>query len=101
MTVVMKLVPYFDKIEFIGMVANDETPDWQYLESFDLEAYNGRGSVKLTRDVKHAMRFPDHGVAMETWRQQSQTVPVRPDGKPNRPLTAYHATFEGIDDEHK
>lgn len=69
-------------------------PGWKYLESFDLEANNGWGDVKLTTDPAKAMRFDSLEVAMTTWRLESKTRPLRPDGRPNRPLTAYHATFE-------
>jgi hypothetical protein len=62
----------------------------QYLETVDFEAYHGRGFVRWTADPEKAMRFPSAGAAMQFWKTQSKTVPIRPDGKPNRPLTAYH-----------
>ena len=40
------------------------------------------------------MRFVSIAEAMEYWRTVSTTVPFRPDGKPNRPLTAYTVEIE-------
>lgn len=37
-----------------------------------------------------AFRFKSKSVALEVWRAQSQTHPLRDDGKPNRPMTAVH-----------
>lgn len=39
--------------------------------------------------IEEAKTFPSVAEALEYWQQISPTVPVRPDGKPNRPLTAY------------
>jgi hypothetical protein len=61
----------------------------QYLQSMDFEAHGGRGHMTTTRDVRKAMLFLTAGDAMAYWQTQSKTVPLRDDGKPNRPLTAY------------
>lgn len=65
-----------------------------YLEHYDPEAHEGRGSAKWTADIDHALLFPTMEAAMEFWRKQSRTRPLRPDGKPNRPLTAFNVTVE-------
>lgn len=71
-----------------------EKTDLLYLKAFDPEAQGGRGRVELTNKIKEAMVFPSVGAAFELWRTQSKTHPWREtDGKANRPLTAYHATF--------
>jgi hypothetical protein len=49
----------------------------------------GRGNTLITPDPQRAKRFETNAQAFEFWRQQSKAVPLRPDGKPNRPLTAY------------
>ena len=50
------------------------------------------GMVLITSpDYKKAKVFPDAIAVLECWRQSHGT---RPDGKPNRPLTAY--TIESI-----
>jgi len=97
MPTVMKIVPYFDKIQFIAETAQGNEPEWKYLKRYDLEAYQGRGRVVCTSKIEEALRFKDLKEAMDTWRARSKTVPFRPDGKPNRPLTAYHATFEEVE----
>jgi hypothetical protein len=59
-----------------------------YLKDYDLEANGGRGKVTLTYERSEAMRFRDGG-ALEAWNTPSQTVPLRLDGRPNKPLSAY------------
>jgi len=86
--ILMKLLPC------IPINAADDR--WLYLKSFDVDAHNGIGSVILTDNKADALRFAHVGDAMEAWKRQSRVVPFRPDGKPNRPLTAYNATFEKI-----
>lgn len=55
---------------------------------------DGRGSVDLTRDPNEAKRFTSIADAAEYYQRVSETVPVRPDGRPNRPLTAYTVEIE-------
>lgn len=62
-----------------------------WLETYDPEAYDGRGSVTATTDPARAKRFETIDAALEEWRRQSVVRPRRPDGKPNRPLTAFTA----------
>lgn len=61
----------------------------QYLVAFDPEAHRGLGVATWTPNVSEARKFPTFQEAMECWRQQSKVRPLRDDGKPNRPLTAY------------
>jgi hypothetical protein len=60
----------------------------QYLVSFDFDAMRGTGYGIFTDKPEHAMRFKTLRDAMEFWRTQSTIKPLRPDGMPNRPLTA-------------
>ena len=62
-----------------------------YVESGDHDAYNGQGYFTFTPNVNDAKRFPSIGAALDYWRKQSTARPLRPDGKPNRPLSAIHA----------
>lgn len=68
----------------------------QWIENYDVDARGGRGEVNLTTDRAKAMTFPDPGAAMSAWRTQSTVTPLRPDGKPNRPLTAYTVEIEPL-----
>lgn len=59
-----------------------------------LAAYNpagrdGWGSWSWTTDPAEAMRFDTALDALDCWRHVSPTRPLRPDDRPNRPLTAF------------
>jgi hypothetical protein len=83
-------------IRIIGLADGRPLPlDGHYLRSADVNAHGGRGSVDAVQDPAEARRFPDVVDAMEYWRRQSEVRPLRPDGLPNRPLTAY--TVEVVD----
>ena len=61
----------------------------QWLKAFNHEAHDGRGTVEMTPDPAQAMTFDNAMAVLECWRSVSETRPFRPDGKPNRPLTAF------------
>jgi hypothetical protein len=69
-------------------------PSGQYLREFDLEFAGGIGSATWTPDISEAHAFPTFEAAFNTWRATSATCPLRDDGRPNKPLTAYSVTFE-------
>lgn len=73
--------------------AGDPSLPGQWLKAYDLEANGGRGQAVWTRDMRDAMTFPSFIEAFEAWRSESVTVPLRPDGKSNRPLTCYGVRF--------
>ena len=54
--------------------------------------YRDDGFVKTTFDKALARKFPDHISAWEFWMQANGR---RPDGKPNRPMTAYTVEISG------
>jgi hypothetical protein len=68
----------------------------QWVKSFDHEAYDGRGFGTFTKHIEDAMPFADFGAAMDFWRRQSAVRPVRPDGKPNRPMTGLTIVVETL-----
>lgn len=43
-----------------------------------------------TPDIDQAYRFKDSTAALRVYREIKKSDPLRPDGKPNRPLTAFH-----------
>lgn len=61
-----------------------------YVETFDVDAYGGRGELDTTAHACLAMRFASRAEAIRFWQRQSRVCPVRADGMPNRPLTAFH-----------
>ena len=67
--------------------------DGTYVKSFDPDARDGHGHIIGTRDRREAKHFDNAGDAFSYWRQCSTVLPTRPDGKPNRPLTAYTCEF--------
>ena len=71
-------------------------PIGQWLESYEPEAFNGRGDCAWTADPKRAMRFVRSLDAFATWRQIPINRAVREDGKLNRPLTAFTVSVEPL-----
>lgn len=61
----------------------------QALEWYDPNAHEGRGDAAFTNTPERAKLFRDAGEAMEEWKRTSTVRPVRDDGRPNRPLTAF------------
>jgi len=64
-------------------------PAGQYIKEADVDAYDGRGDVAGTFNPQEALQFDSSADAMKFWRQQSTVRPLREDGQPNRPLTAF------------
>ena len=60
----------------------------EYLVNFT-DTPDGNGIIKTTPQIESAKVFGDAVQALAYWKQQSKHVPLRPDGKPNRPLTAF------------
>jgi hypothetical protein len=67
----------------------DPPPDGAWLQSYDPEAHFGLGEASWTMDPAKAMLFVTPTAALDCWNQVPMTRPTRPDGKPNRPITAY------------
>ncbi len=76
-------------LKVIGFANGEPCPiAGQYIETFDFEASGGRGFGTFTDNIRQAKQFADAVTALRFWRRQSKTMPTRPDGKPNRPLTS-------------
>lgn len=67
-----------------------------YLKYYNVDADKGRGRVDTTHDLKEAKKFASRAEAITLWQMVSSVKPTRPDGKANRPLTAY--TIEIVDE---
>lgn len=80
----------------IGFAAGGDCPiAGQWLASFDHEAEDGLGAGVFTDDPDKAMRFDTISAALEFWKRQSTTKPLRDtDGRANRPLTCTTVTFD-------
>jgi len=68
----------------------------EYLVRYDPEADGGRGYVETTREREKARRF-SFTEAWQTLGTVPRCKPVRPDGKPNRPLTATRWQFLSVE----
>jgi len=83
------------RIEFL--VTEEPTPfDGQYLVEYDpaREGTDPCGEPLLchlvtTHDVTQARKFPTVTEAVDFWNRSHG---LRPDGQPNRPLTAFHVS---------
>lgn len=60
----------------------------RFVRSYDPNAMDGFGLYTETGDPSKALLFDTFEAAWEAWRQQGTKRPFRPDGRPNRPLTA-------------
>lgn len=66
----------------------------KYLEWSDPDARDGLGAERWTDDVGKALKFESFIAAHNCWTAQSTVRPLRPDGKPNKPMTAYSVSIE-------
>lgn len=64
-----------------------------YVMDMDVDAYKGIGFLTCAIAPQRAKTFASPGAAMEYYRRTSKVTPLRPDGKPNRPLTAFNVEF--------
>ncbi len=84
-------------IKVHGLISGDPTGfDGQYVVEYDpgrngIEPLSGQEMLchlVTTPDVDKATKF-DGPDAFELWRKPDPRRPLRPDGRPNRPLTAF------------
>ena len=90
-------------IRIIGLIGGTPTPfDGQYVVEYDpgragVEPGSGMPMIAhlvTTPDKANASRY-EVGEAFEVWKAVDPANPRRPDGEPNRPLTAFSVEFEG------
>jgi hypothetical protein len=81
-------------IRCLGLASGELQDDGKYLESYDPEAFDGRGLIQWTEDKSKAMQLTVEG-AYDLYNTVPSCHPVRlTDGKPNKPLTAFHIQIE-------
>lgn len=81
------------------IIAAPDMPIEAWLMDYDVNANSGAGGVTITRMPQKAKAFPTVLAAMDAWQTQSTVKPMRMDGKPNRPLTAYTVSITPIPGE--
>jgi hypothetical protein len=67
-----------------------------YIKSYDPEAHNGGGDARYTHKLSEALKFKDFKEAYEFADRIPAARPLRADGKPNRPLRAFHLEFINV-----
>lgn len=84
-------------IQIEGMPDGTPTPfDGEYVAAVDFEAGDGRGAVVTTKHPELALHFDTLGEALTFYQTQPKCKPFRPDGEPNRPLTATNMSFMDV-----
>lgn len=89
---VMVVYPTTDPAAVLHRALDGEPPESSltlYLVTFDPDGNNGMGAETFTTDLAQAKRYAGFMEVMEEWKRPSTVRPLRDDGKPNRPLTAY------------
>jgi hypothetical protein len=71
----------------------DGVPVGSYLAGYSPEGDNGNGVAHWTLDPAQAMTFATAEAATACYRAVPYNRPLRPDGKPNRPLTMFSVAF--------
>lgn len=90
------------KIEWLGgYIAKPSGQEGRFVQSFDADAYDGGGAVTTTAYEALAKHFPGPAEALEFYRQTSTVRPIRPDGKPNRPLMAFTISIVLVPNEEQ
>lgn len=84
----------------VGLVNGQPHPfDKQYVVEYDPGPENmpqGECLLRVTKNIDLAKRFPSRTSAHEEWRRIDPRKPIRADGRPNRPLTAWSVFIQPV-----
>ena len=83
-------------IEILGAPLHGNFPIPMLLVECDVDAPVGTGAVVFSNSPTRAMKFEDVVDAIKYIQRQSTVKPLRVDGKPNKPLTAWTITFHEV-----
>jgi hypothetical protein len=67
-----------------------------YVVDCDVDAHDGQGHCDLTEYLDKARRFDQFSEAIQYLKRQSTVCPLRFDGRPNRPLTAFTCAIKPV-----
>jgi len=67
--------------------------DGRWVSSYDPTKNGVHGEIYSTADPAHALKFDSQEAALKAWRAEHG---LRPDGRPNRPLTAFTVSVEPL-----
>lgn len=86
------------RIRIIGLVTGAPSgAAGQWVKSYTPHGRGGRGDIELTPNRSDAKVYETVVAALEDWQRVSVTHPTRPDGQPNRPMTAWTVRIEPED----
>jgi hypothetical protein len=92
-------------MRIVGLVQGGTTPiDGLYLMEYDPGRDGTLGGQPITAHIlctplkELAMKFDSLVELTETWKRTDPRNPTRPDGRPNRPLTAFTIESEACED---
>lgn len=83
------------RIRVLGIGSTTPFEEDRWVESYDPEGHDGRGDAILTGSRDRALVLPVAD-ALDLYRAVPAARPTRPDGKPNRPLSAFTVEFEPV-----
>jgi hypothetical protein len=69
--------------------STDGVPVGCYLADYNPEGNDGHGRASWTSDAGRALTFATGAEAAARYRAVPRNRPLRPDGRPNRPLTMF------------
>lgn len=76
-------------IQILGPAVGGASPyNDTFLVGCDFNGRDGWGTYDVSGDPGDARRFKTMADAVDYYRRTSDVRPIRPDGRPNRPLTA-------------
>ena len=77
-------------LQSLGLATGEPLYAGEFLQDWDPDGNDGRGSFVWTPDAAYAKLFLTQMSALEEFRKVAERTPVRPDGEPNRPLTSFN-----------
>lgn len=79
------------RLALVGLAdgTTENVPIGWYLAAYEPEANDGHGEASWTPDADKALTFATADDAAACYLAVPRTRPLRPDGKPNRPLTMF------------
>lgn len=66
-----------------------ESPVGKFITGYRPLAYDGLGEVLFSPHLQDALAFETQAEALAFYRHVPKHRPLRPDGQPNRPITAF------------
>jgi hypothetical protein len=82
----------------IRIITDPSAPDdGPYVRFYNPAGHGGWGALTTTTTAEDALVFPTQLAALECYGQVPANRPVRPDGRPNKPLTAFMVSIDNLD----